>query len=82
MQLGDLALGQGDDPDAVERELLEQRGYVLLVAAEPIESLRGRVVLPIAARVGGTRLIDNIEIEIASDAGTESAPAARNEAKP
>ena len=37
MQLGDLALGQGDDPDAGERQALVERRYILLVAREAIE---------------------------------------------
>ena len=39
MQLADLALGQGDDPDAGEAQPLEQAGDVLLVARQPVERL-------------------------------------------
>ena len=39
MQLADLALGQRDQLDAGEAQLLEQAGDVLLVAAKPVERL-------------------------------------------
>src|SRR5262249_20040566 len=39
MELGDLALGQGQDADAAEAELLVEGGDVLLVAREPVEGL-------------------------------------------
>jgi pantoate--beta-alanine ligase len=31
---------------------------------QPIEALHGRIVLPLAARVGTTRLIDNLQLEV------------------
>jgi pantoate--beta-alanine ligase len=31
---------------------------------QPVETLAGRVVLPLAVRIGGTRLIDNIQLEV------------------
>jgi pantothenate synthetase len=30
----------------------------------PVETLRGRLVLPLAVRVGGTRLIDNLQLAV------------------
>src|SRR5262245_17952181 len=39
MELTDLALGQGQDADAAEAELLVEGGDVLLVAREPVERL-------------------------------------------
>ena len=33
---------------------------------QPVAEARGRVVLPIAARLGATRLIDNLQLEVAS----------------
>jgi hypothetical protein len=39
MQFADLALGDRDQRDAAEREVLEQRGDVLLVSAEAVEAL-------------------------------------------
>jgi pantoate--beta-alanine ligase len=43
--------------------------YAEVVDAEtfqPVSEARGRVVLPIAARLGSTRLIDNLQLEVAS----------------
>ncbi len=43
--------------------------YAEVVDAEtfqPIPEARGKVVLPIAARLGSTRLIDNLQLEVAS----------------
>src|SRR5687768_6417614 len=43
--------------------------YAEVVDAEtfqPVAEARGRVVLPIAARLGSTRLIDNLQLEVAS----------------
>jgi pantoate--beta-alanine ligase len=31
---------------------------------QPVETLRGRLVLPLAVRVGGTRLIDNLQLAV------------------
>ena len=39
MQVADLALGQRDDPDAGERQPLEQAGHILLIARQPVERL-------------------------------------------
>jgi pantoate--beta-alanine ligase len=41
--------------------------YAEVVDAEsfqPLETLRGRLVLPLAVRVGGTRLIDNLQLAV------------------
>jgi pantoate--beta-alanine ligase len=41
--------------------------YAEVVDAEsfqPVETLRGRLVLPLAVRVGGTRLIDNLQLAV------------------
>jgi pantoate--beta-alanine ligase len=61
--------------DEVRRVLLEMLNseplarveYAEVVDAEsfqPLETLRGRLVLPLAVRVGGTRLIDNLQLAI------------------
>jgi hypothetical protein len=44
MEIGDLALGQGDQRDAGEAEPLVQRRDVLLVAGEAVERLSNRDV--------------------------------------
>lgn len=41
--------------------------YAEVVDAEtfqPVETLKGRLVLPLAVRIGGTRLIDNLQLEL------------------
>lgn len=51
----------------VTREPMVQLDYVALVDARSLEALtriRGRVLLPIAAWVGKTRLIDNLEFSV------------------
>lgn len=48
-------------------EPLARVEYAEVVDAEsfqPLETLRGRVVLPLAVRVGGTRLIDNLQLAV------------------
>jgi pantoate--beta-alanine ligase len=61
--------------DEVRRVLLEMLNseplarveYTEVVDAEsfqPLETLRGRLVLPLAVRVGGTRLIDNLQLAV------------------
>ena len=43
--------------------------YAEVVAAhdfQPVEQIRGRVVLPVAARIGATRLIDNFQLTVAA----------------
>ena len=43
---------------------LVREDYVALVDAgtlQPVRTVRGRVLLAVAARIGGTRLIDNLE---------------------
>jgi pantoate--beta-alanine ligase len=49
------------------REALAGVEYAEAVDAEsfrPVESLAGRVVLPLAVRIGGTRLIDNLHLTL------------------
>jgi len=48
-------------------EPLCQPEYAAVVDADsfqPVERLRGRVVLPVAARFGATRLLDNLQLTI------------------
>jgi pantoate--beta-alanine ligase len=48
-------------------EPLARVEYAEVVDAEsfqPLEALRGRLVLPLAVRVGGTRLIDNLQLAV------------------
>jgi pantoate--beta-alanine ligase len=48
-------------------EPLARVEYAEVVDAEsfqPLETLRGRLVLPLAVRVGGTRLIDNLQLAV------------------
>ena len=39
MEVGDLALRQGDQPDVGEGEVLVEGGNVRLIAADPVERL-------------------------------------------
>lgn len=48
-------------------ELLANVEYAEVVDAEtfqPVETLNGRLVLPLAVRIGGTRLIDNLRLTV------------------
>jgi pantoate--beta-alanine ligase len=62
----------GDEVRRVMREVMESEPLLRLEYAEavdaesfqPVETLRGRVVLPIAALVGRTRLIDNVQLTV------------------
>jgi pantoate--beta-alanine ligase len=54
--------------EALSAEPLAQVDYAEVVDAmsfQPVERIAGPVVLPLAVRIGGTRLIDNIEIAAA-----------------
>jgi pantoate--beta-alanine ligase len=51
--------------DVLNTEPLAHVEYAEVVDAEtfvPVETLRGRLILPLAVRIGGTRLIDNIRL--------------------
>ncbi len=52
MQFADLALGEGNDLDAGEAQPLEDGGYVLLVAAQPVERLGYDDIEPAIPRSG------------------------------
>jgi pantoate--beta-alanine ligase len=76
LRAAEAAVGQGERRgDAVRGRLREvlnteplaQVEYAEVVDAEsfqPVETLRGRLVLPLAVRIGGTRLIDNIRLAV------------------
>jgi pantoate--beta-alanine ligase len=63
---------RGDEVRRLLREVLEteplaQIEYAEVVDADsfrPVDLLSGRLVLPLAVRIGGTRLIDNLRLEI------------------
>jgi pantoate--beta-alanine ligase len=69
-----IALGErrGDEVRRRLREVLDSAPatrveYAEVVDAEtfaPVETLQGSVVLPLAVRIGGTRLIDNIRLAV------------------
>ncbi len=69
-----IAAGErrGDEVRRILREVLAAEplariDYAELVDAatfQPIPELTGRVVLPLAVRIGGTRLIDNFQLAI------------------
>jgi pantoate--beta-alanine ligase len=71
---GAISAGErrGDEVRRLLREVLESEPLARIEYAEvvdadsfrPVEILTGRVVLPLAVRIGGTRLIDNIRLEI------------------
>jgi pantoate--beta-alanine ligase len=53
--------------EVLESEPLAQVEYAEVVDAEtfaPVDALQGKLVLPLAVRVGGTRLIDNIRLAV------------------
>ncbi|HYO14563.1 MAG TPA: pantoate--beta-alanine ligase [Thermoanaerobaculia bacterium] len=53
--------------EILDSEPLARVEYAEVVDADsfqPVETLGGRLVLPLAVRIGGTRLIDNIRLEI------------------
>ncbi len=53
--------------EMLNSEPLARVEYAEVVDAEsfqPLETLRGRLVLPLAVRVGGTRLIDNLQLAV------------------
>ena len=53
--------------ETLNSEPLARVEYAEVVDAEsfqPVEKLRGRLVLPLAVRVGGTRLIDNLQLAV------------------
>lgn len=53
--------------EVLDSEPLAHTEYAEVVDADtfqPVESLGGRLVLPLAVRIGGTRLIDNFRLEI------------------
>lgn len=70
------AIGEGERRGEAVRERLREVlnteplalvEYAEVVDAEsfqPVETLRGRLVLPLAVRIGGTRLVDNIRLTV------------------
>lgn len=53
--------------DTLRAEPLCTPDYAEVVDArdfQPVERIRGRVVLPVAARIGATRLIDNLQLDV------------------
>ena len=57
--------------EVLESEPLAQVEYAEVVDAEtfaPVDVLQGKLVLPLAVRVGGTRLIDNIRLAVEDEA--------------
>jgi pantoate--beta-alanine ligase len=74
LRVAEAAIGEGERlGDAVRERLREVLNteplacveYAEVVDADsfrPVETLRGRLVLPLAVRIGGTRLIDNIRL--------------------
>jgi pantoate--beta-alanine ligase len=76
LRAAETAIGQGERRGDVVRERLREVlnteplarvEYAEVVDAEsfqPVETLRGRLVLPLAVRIGGTRLIDNFRLTV------------------
>ncbi|MGH9361893.1 MAG: pantoate--beta-alanine ligase, partial [Thermoanaerobaculia bacterium] len=55
---------------ALAAEPLARVDYAEVVDAEsfrPVETLAGRIVLPLAVHVGGTRLIDNLQLDLSGE---------------
>lgn len=54
--------------EVLEAEPLARVEYAEVVDADtfrPVETLQGRIVIPLAVRIGGTRLIDNVHLTVA-----------------
>jgi pantoate--beta-alanine ligase len=76
LRAAEAAIGEGERRGEAVRERLREVlnteplarvEYAEVVDAEsfqPVETLRGRLVLPLAVRIGGTRLIDNIRLTV------------------
>jgi pantoate--beta-alanine ligase len=76
LRAAEAAIGEGERRgEAVRKRLREVLNteplaiveYAEVVDAEsfqPVDTLRGRLVLPLAVRIGGTRLIDNIRLTV------------------
>ena len=88
LEAGREALEAGEEPEAIRRAMrrvlaaepaaaVEYAEVVDATSFQPIERLpsSGRVVLPLAVRLGGVRLIDNLHLDLpaASAAGRSSA---------
>jgi pantoate--beta-alanine ligase len=80
-----LVAGGERRAEAVRAELLRVLGtepsarvdYAAVVDAEtfqPVEVLAGNVVLPVAVRLGATRLIDNLRLRVVPGGGAAPAP--------
>jgi pantoate--beta-alanine ligase len=53
--------------EVLESEPLARIEYAEVVDAEtfqPVDALAGNLVLPLAVRIGGTRLIDNFQLAV------------------
>lgn len=53
--------------ESLNKEPLAHVEYAEIVDAEtfqPVEQLKGRLILPMAVRIGGTRLIDNVRLAV------------------
>jgi pantoate--beta-alanine ligase len=76
LRAAEAAIGEGERRGGAVRERLREVlnteplarvEYAEVVDAEsfqPVETLRGRLVLPLAVRIGGTRLIDNFRLTV------------------
>lgn len=76
LRAAEAAIGEGERRGEAVRERLREIlnmeplarvEYAEVVDAEsfqPVDTLRGRLVLPLAVRIGGTRLIDNIRLTV------------------
>ncbi len=76
LRAAEAAIGEGERRGEAVRERLREVlnteplarvEYAEVVDAEsfqPVDTLRGRLVLPLAVRIGGTRLIDNIRLTV------------------
>ena len=84
LRAAEAAIGEGERLGEAVRERLREIlnteplarvEYAEVVDAEsfqPVETLRGRLVLPLAVRIGGTRLIDNIRLTVGETRPEES----------
>lgn len=79
LRAAEAAVGQGERRgcavrqrmrEVLDAEPLARVEYAEVVDAksfQPVETLKGLLVLPLAVRIGGTRLIDNIRLAVGED---------------
>ncbi|HPK66935.1 MAG TPA: pantoate--beta-alanine ligase, partial [Thermoanaerobaculia bacterium] len=58
-----------DELQTEPRFELDYADVVDALTFQPVTRLAGRVVIPVAGRVGNTRLLDNLQLELPGESG-------------